>query len=75
MQITISSAVLQEQLQLIRRVLLKWDEAVANGIPGQDGPPIPEDRFEALAREMRAELTLCGDICHSLAARLIDGEE
>jgi hypothetical protein len=75
MQISLSSAVLKEEFALLRRVLLKWDEKIKDGIPGQDGIRLTEEQFESMALELRAEMMLCGDTCHSIAARLIDGEE
>ncbi len=55
--IPISKEVLEEELNLAIRVVTKWKNKLAQGIPGQDLPG-NEDALDEFTRELVAEFLL-----------------
>lgn len=64
--IPISKAVITEELTLAQRILNKWQQKFAEGIPGQDVPS-EDDMAEFWAQEFCAEMFLVAKKLEALA--------
>lgn len=67
----LSKAVLTEELTLAQRILAKWQEKLAGGIPGTEVPAADED-IEYFHREMAGEFLLVSAKLESIANLLGD---
>jgi hypothetical protein len=65
--LSISKAVLKEELTLAQRILNKWQLRLDEGIPGVDIPAGDELQFEAFRKEMVGEFQLIASKFDGLA--------
>lgn len=65
--LSISKAVLKEELTLAQRILTKWQEKLEEGVPGQDYPVQDEVVFERFVREMTGEFQVIASKFDGLA--------
>jgi hypothetical protein len=70
--LSISKAVLKEELTLAQRILTKWQEKLEEGVPGQDYPAQDEIVFERFVREMTGEFQVIASKFDGLATILAE---
>lgn len=64
--IPVSKEVLNEEIGLAQRILKKWENLIAKGVPGQDFPA-EEAAMDSYVREFVAELLVVSGKLETLA--------
>jgi hypothetical protein len=67
--LSISKAVLREELNLAQRILTKWQEKLEAGIPGVDFP-VDDMAFDSFLREAVGELMVVSGKLENIATLL-----
>lgn len=65
--LSVSKAVLKEELTLAQRILTKWQQKLEEGVPGQDFPVQDDIAFERFVREMVGEFQVISSKFDGLA--------
>jgi len=68
--LSISKAVLKEEITLAQRILNKWQQKLDEGVPGVDFPAGDELQFELFIREMVGEFGVVASKMEGLAGIL-----